>query len=212
MYRCVWVPDGRAEPFFPLCPRRPCWTISPGTAAGVPSTRVAASAPNAITPTRSPRSTSESRATCFGNFLTAPSVGRRQDSRRRLPQCSPRNAGGHGVRFARDRPTTARRRVSSAIDTARSLSHSPAVARCWSLPRTGSRTLATHPVGCSPPRGGTRAVACPRTARNRPVLNRRRTYQAADLFWGLFGDEHRTTISYLRISPPISNPLSLNYL
>src|SRR5262249_23928135 len=48
MYRRVWVPDGRAEPFFPLCPRRPCWTISPGVAAGLPPARVAAFAPRDI--------------------------------------------------------------------------------------------------------------------------------------------------------------------
>src|SRR4051794_2055098 len=48
MYRCVWVPDGRAEPFFPLCPRRPCWTISPGAAAGLPPARIAAFAPRGI--------------------------------------------------------------------------------------------------------------------------------------------------------------------
>jgi SRSO17 transposase len=44
--------------FSPLRPRRPCWTISPATAAGLPPARVAASAPNVIIRTRSPRSTS----------------------------------------------------------------------------------------------------------------------------------------------------------
>ena len=48
----------RAEPFFPLCPRRPSWTISPGAAAGLPPARFAASAPNDIIRARSPRSAS----------------------------------------------------------------------------------------------------------------------------------------------------------
>src|SRR5262249_10318132 len=55
MYRGLWVPGGRTEPFFPLCPRRPCWIISPGVAAELPPPRVAAFAPNVITRTRSPR-------------------------------------------------------------------------------------------------------------------------------------------------------------
>ena len=74
MYRCVWVPDGRAEPFFPLCPRRPCWTISPGAAAGLPPARVAASAPNDIIPTPSPRCGLSSPANCSGSCLTVPSA------------------------------------------------------------------------------------------------------------------------------------------
>ena len=56
MYRSLWVPGRRAEPFFLLCPRRPCWTISPGAAAELSPARLAAFAPNGIIRTRSPLS------------------------------------------------------------------------------------------------------------------------------------------------------------
>ena len=68
MYRCVWVPDGRAEPFFPLCPRRPCWIISPGTAAGLPPARIAAFAPRGIIHRPSPPYESSSPANCWGSY------------------------------------------------------------------------------------------------------------------------------------------------
>ena len=56
MYCSLWVPDRGAEPFFPLCPRRPYWIISPGDPAGLPPARFAASDPNAIILTPSPPS------------------------------------------------------------------------------------------------------------------------------------------------------------
>ena len=38
--------EGRSWRGFPLCPRRPCWTIRPPAAIGLPPTRFAAFAPN----------------------------------------------------------------------------------------------------------------------------------------------------------------------
>jgi SRSO17 transposase len=74
MYRCVWVPDGRAEPFFPLCPRRLCWAICPGTTAGLRPARFAASAPNDITHPPSPRCGLSYPANCSGSCLSVPSA------------------------------------------------------------------------------------------------------------------------------------------
>ena len=54
MHCSLWVPCGRAEPFFPLSPRRQSWIISPRAAAGLPAPGLA-SAPSGIIRTRSPR-------------------------------------------------------------------------------------------------------------------------------------------------------------
>jgi hypothetical protein len=48
VHRSLRVPDGRAEPFFPLSARRQCWTMRPATAAGLPPARVAALGPSGI--------------------------------------------------------------------------------------------------------------------------------------------------------------------
>ena len=77
------------------------------------------------------RSGWRSRAACFSNFLTARSADRHPDRRRRLPQRSQRNAGEHGVPFARDRPTISPEKVSSVIDNARFLCRNLAGVRSW---------------------------------------------------------------------------------
>src|SRR4030095_9154060 len=50
------VSGGRANPFFPLRPRRSSWIHCPQVSAGIPPTRFAAYAPSGITPTRSQHS------------------------------------------------------------------------------------------------------------------------------------------------------------
>jgi hypothetical protein len=53
MYGSVWVPGKRAEPFFPLNPRRPCWTMRRTAATGLPAARLAACARSGIIRSRS---------------------------------------------------------------------------------------------------------------------------------------------------------------
>jgi hypothetical protein len=93
MYRSLWVPSGRAEPFFPLCPRRSSWIRCPRDGAGLPPARVAAHAPSDIIRTRSPRCASFWRAYCCDNCLTALFAGCLQTERRRRNQF-------HQCRFA----------------------------------------------------------------------------------------------------------------
>ena len=78
VHRRLWVPDQRAEPFFPLSARRQSWIISPGTAGELPPARVAASAPNGIIPTPLPRCGLPLRTNCSGNCLTVPSADPRE--------------------------------------------------------------------------------------------------------------------------------------
>src|ERR1700680_774247 len=49
LHRSVRIPGSRAEPFFPLTSRRPCWITSPEAPAGLPAARRRdAFAPNGI--------------------------------------------------------------------------------------------------------------------------------------------------------------------
>ena len=48
VYCSLWVPHSRAEPFFPLCPRRSSWIHRPMASTGVPPARIAAFAPSGI--------------------------------------------------------------------------------------------------------------------------------------------------------------------
>ena len=64
MYRSLWVPGGRAEPFFPLCPRRSSWIRRLRAGAGLPAPWVAASAPSGIILIRSRHYASPWRAAC----------------------------------------------------------------------------------------------------------------------------------------------------
>src|SRR5258708_1731371 len=56
LHRFLWVPDRRAEPFFPLCPRRSSWIRCLQAGVGIPPARVAEYAPSGIIPTRSQHS------------------------------------------------------------------------------------------------------------------------------------------------------------
>ena len=91
MHRSLWVPGGREEPFFPLCPRRPSWIRCPRTGAGLPPARIAEHAPSDIIRTRSRRYASFWRACCCSNCLTALFAGCLRTERRhrtRLPRCN----------------------------------------------------------------------------------------------------------------------------
>ena len=55
MYCLLWVPGRRAEPIFPLCICRACWTIRPQTPQTLQTPRNPGSGPNDITPARLPR-------------------------------------------------------------------------------------------------------------------------------------------------------------
>src|SRR5260370_8710024 len=98
LYVCrVWVPGYRAEPFFPLSPHRPYWTISPGAAAGLPPARVAASAPHGIILNPSPHCGLPSPATFSSSCLNVPSVepNRPADPRRQCQLRSHTMQGGN---------------------------------------------------------------------------------------------------------------------
>ncbi len=70
----VWVPGGRAEPFFPLSPRRPTGATRPENSAPVPAPRLCAPGPSGIIPTPSLHFVSESPDSCFSNSPAAPSA------------------------------------------------------------------------------------------------------------------------------------------
>jgi hypothetical protein len=67
MHRSLWVPRSRAEPFFPLCPRRPSWIHHTQAGKGLPPAR---HAPSGIIRTRLRRCVSSWRVCCCGNCLT----------------------------------------------------------------------------------------------------------------------------------------------
>src|ERR1700741_2560673 len=83
LHRSLWVPGGRAEPFFPLCPRRSSWTLCPPVGAGLPPARITAPVPSAITRTRSRRYELSWRACCCGNCRIAPTADLLPAERRR---------------------------------------------------------------------------------------------------------------------------------
>ena len=106
MYRRVWVPGSREEPFFPLRRSRSSATTRPENPPGLPTARVSECVPNGIILAPSPRSALRLPATCFGNFRTVPIAGCRRptlhryfdlvdaslgmDELRRLPRIVPR--------------------------------------------------------------------------------------------------------------------------
>ena len=113
MHRSLWVPGGRAEPFFPLCPCRSSWIRRPRASAALPTTRVAAYARSDIIHTRSQQFAWFSHACCCGNCLTVPFADHRRAKHRyrnRLHQC--RSAAGSVARCATRRCATRLGRVS----------------------------------------------------------------------------------------------------
>jgi hypothetical protein len=101
VHRSLWVPGGRAEPFFPLCPRRSSWIRCPPVGAELPPARVAESAPSGIIRTRSRRYAWCWRAFCCGNCITALFVVRlraERGRRNRFHRC--RFAAGSVARCA----------------------------------------------------------------------------------------------------------------
>jgi hypothetical protein len=138
------------------------------------SAALLANVPNRIILTRSPPLCIVIARQLLQQLPHCPFCDRRQDSRRRLPRCSPPNVDGHGVRFAKDCLTVPRRRVSSTKHSAGSPHCRPAVVRSWFLHRTDNRILArlvvSHHVRTQEP-------ACAVISRrDGPVWNRRRSH------------------------------------
>jgi SRSO17 transposase len=106
----LWVPGSRADPFFPLCPRRSSWIRCLRAGSRLPPARVAGSVPSGITHTRLPRCASRWRAGCCGNCLTARSVGRLPTERRHRRRLPRRNLAGVKVLRSTKRPHTTRPR------------------------------------------------------------------------------------------------------
>src|SRR5579863_9337570 len=154
MYCRIWVPRGRAEPFFPLSPRRPCWTISPGgAAAGLPPAWVAASAPNGIILNRSPPCGLPSPANFSSSCLTVPSVepNRPADPRRQCQLRSHKMQGGNDwAPCAKRPPVTLPGRTSPARCNA-SLPGIPVLPARFRFPHhTGNTAPETLPLYFGP--------------------------------------------------------------
>src|SRR5579862_2055774 len=75
MYRGLWVPGGRTEPFFPLRARRPSPITNPRTPIGLPAPRLA-SVPSDITRRRSRACVFVLRASYCGSLPAAPFAAR----------------------------------------------------------------------------------------------------------------------------------------
>src|SRR5215471_5121048 len=193
MYRRVWVPDGRAEPFFPLCPRRPCWTISPGVAAGLPPARFAAFGPNDITflhrhPPYCDRASSAATTTSLpvlriaARIVVSVYLDVILAALRSLGFGSPGaiqqlHAGELDQRKAAPNPLIAARQWSAlSFSPVLITEHSPLA---WLVVTNHMRT-----------KESTRAVI---PSRNRPVYSSRRNHEAPNLLWRLFGSRARST-------------------
>ena len=188
MYRSLWVPGGRAEPFFPLCPRRSSWIRCPRAGAELPPARVAAHAPSGIIRTRSQRYASFWRASCCGNCLTALFAGCLQAERRhrtRLPRC---NFAGLNVLRCANRP-----RNSTSLNLSTAIQRSPptpfpsgAMRRPLPPPNDG-KTQRTQPAFLAPAQQ-MRAQQSGKAIldrRNGPLANGRRTNKIIDRLHGL---------------------------
>ena len=181
MHRSLWVPRGRAEPFFPLCPHRPCWTISPETTVGLRPAWLAASVPSGIIPTRSPASVSCWPTICCGNFLNARSADRDRDDPRRRPQRASRNAAEREFCLPRlvqqlDAPEFLQCHAPPDSDSGTRLRFAPAVTSVLvtECPVLIGFVIAEH-MGTEQP---LHAIV---DSRNRPPLNHRRLDEAVNL-------------------------------
>ena len=98
MHCSLWVPGSRAEPFFPLCPRRSSWIRCPTAGTVLQPARVTAYAPSGIIPTRSRRCELSSRACYCDKRRIAPTADLLQtDRRHRNPLHQYRSAAGSVV-------------------------------------------------------------------------------------------------------------------
>src|SRR5882724_4760939 len=136
MYCSLWVPGSRAEPFFPLCPRRSSWIRCHQDGAAIPATGFVAFGLRGTTLTQSPRSESPLRGNYSEAFFSAPFVGivpdnlRRQYRRRRY-----RMRGGNDlVRCAMSLPEVLLRSVSQ-----------PQCSASWPPNPAGCRPLSLSP-------------------------------------------------------------------
>jgi hypothetical protein len=153
VHRRLWVPDWRAEPFFPLSARRQSWIISPGVAAGLPPARVAASAPNGIILNPSPHCGLPSPANFSSSCLTVPSVepNRPADPRRQCQLRSHKMQGGNDwVPCAKRPPVTLPGCTSPARCNASLLGIPVLPVRFRFLPHTGNTTPEAVPLYFGP--------------------------------------------------------------
>jgi hypothetical protein len=133
MHRSLRVPDQREDPFFPLSPRRPCWTINPGAIERFPPARVAASAPNGITHIRSPRYGLPLPGNYLGSCCTVPFAEQAEPVNLQRPRLLPqrRFADGNGsARCAIRLRATVLQRVSPVRCSASFPANQPVAARC----------------------------------------------------------------------------------
>jgi hypothetical protein len=153
LYRRLWLSGFRAEPFFPLSPRRPYWITHRQTAPGLSAARLAAYVPSGIIRTRSRHSELSLPATSSGRCLTVPAVDA-PDSLRcpRLHRlCRMSDVNGWG-RFATGRPAVPRAGVRQARCSASSPAIQGASDRFRFLRRTGNKAPGTSLL-CSVPAG-----------------------------------------------------------
>ena len=167
MHRSLWVPGSRAEPFFPLCPRRSSWIRCHQASVAPPARGLVAFGLRGITPTRSLPSESPLRGSYSNAFLNVPFVDLLPDNPRhqyRHRRCT-RRGGNDLVRYARSLPEALLRRVSQPQCSASWPVNRPVAGHSRSLRRTDS-TKPAIVLACSSPIGaGKAADADPHTRR-----------------------------------------------
>ena len=159
MHRSLWVPGSRAEPFFPLCPRRSSWIHYPQDNTALPATGFVAYGLRGITLTRSLRSESPLRGRCSSAFLSVPFVDLVPDNPRRQyrhRRCT-RRGGNDSVRCAMSLPKVLLRSVSQPRCSASWPANRLVAGHSRSLRRTDS-TEPESVRACSSPTGGDKAA------------------------------------------------------
>jgi hypothetical protein len=156
MYRSLWVPGGRAEPFFPLCPRRSSWIRCPPATAALPATGFVAFGLRGIIRTRSLLSESHLHASCSSAFLSVPFVDPVPDNPQRQyrhRRCT-RRGGNDSVRCAMSLPEVPLRRVSQRQCNASWPANRPAAGHAHSLRRIDNNRTRSSPCLFLPNRCG----------------------------------------------------------
>ena len=170
MYCGLWVPGSRAEPFFPLCPRRSSWIRCHQDSAAIPATGFAFDLRGTIL-TPSPPSEPPLRGNCSNAFLSVPFVGlapdnlRRQYRRRRCK----RRGGNDLVRCAMSLPEVLLRSVSQPQCSASWPANRPVAGHSRYLRRTDSTEPAIVFAGFCPIGAGKAGDADPCTQRRSDI-------------------------------------------